>query len=168
MARPYSIDLRERVIAAVESGLSARRGGGAVRCGGEHGHQLGAAASLDRQRGPGQMGGHKPKAIAGRAPRLAVAAGQRDGLHLAGPGGRTRRARPEGRLSLGMDIRARGEAELQKKACSPANRIVLTSRGGERSGGSIRGGLILPAWFSSTRPGPRPTWRRCAAGGRVR
>ena len=31
-------------------------------------------------------------------------------------------------------------------------------------GGPIRTGSIRGAWCSSTRPGPRPTWPRCAAG----
>lgn len=66
MARPYSIDLRERVVAAVEEGgLSRRRAA----------LQFGVAIStaikwVERYRAtgsvaPGQMGGHKPKAIRG-------------------------------------------------------------------------------------------------------
>ena len=38
------------------------------------------------------------------------------------------------------------------------------SRAGARSGWPIRAASIPPAWCSSTRPGPRPTWRRCADG----
>jgi putative transposase len=64
MAKPLSIDLRERVIAAVEEeGLS--RHAAAARFG------IGASTAIDwvrrfRETGsaaPGQMGGHKPKAI---------------------------------------------------------------------------------------------------------
>jgi transposase len=63
MAKPYSIDLRERVVSAVEGGLSrheaARRFG------------IGVSTAIDwvrrfRETGsvaPGQMGGHKPRAI---------------------------------------------------------------------------------------------------------
>ncbi len=66
MARPYSMDLRERVVAAVEQeGVSRRQA--AARFG------LGIATVIAwvrrfRQRGsvaPGQMGGHKPRAIRG-------------------------------------------------------------------------------------------------------
>jgi transposase len=66
MARPYSIDLRERVVAAVEKGGLSRRRAAA---------QFGVGISTVivwvrrfRKTGslaPGQMGGHKPKAIAG-------------------------------------------------------------------------------------------------------
>jgi transposase len=66
MGRPYSLDLRERVVAAVEkSGIPRRRAA----------TQFGVGISTviawvrrSRETGsvaPGKMGGHKPKAIAG-------------------------------------------------------------------------------------------------------
>ena len=66
MGRPYSMDLRERVVAAVEQdGLS--RSQAAARFG------LGISTVIDwvrrfRETGsvaPGQMGGHRPKKIVG-------------------------------------------------------------------------------------------------------
>ncbi len=66
MGRPYSLDLRERVVAAVEKdGMSRRRA--AAQFG------VGISTAINwvrrlRQTGsvaPGKMGGHKPKAIAG-------------------------------------------------------------------------------------------------------
>ena len=66
MAKPYSMDLRERVVAAVEEeGLS--RNEAAARFG------IGISTAINwvsrfRQTGsvaPGQMGGHKPRAISG-------------------------------------------------------------------------------------------------------
>jgi putative transposase len=66
MGRPYSLDLRERVVAAVEKGGISRRRAAA---------QFGVGIStvitwVKRFRAtgtvaPGKMGGHKPKAIAG-------------------------------------------------------------------------------------------------------
>jgi transposase len=66
MARPYSIDLRERVVDAVERGGLSRRQA-AARFG------VGVSTVITwvrrfRETGgvaPGQMGGHRPKAIAG-------------------------------------------------------------------------------------------------------
>jgi transposase len=66
MAKPYSMDLRERVVAAVmEGGLSRRQAAA----------HFGVAVStaikwVDRYRetgsaAPGKMGGHKPKKITG-------------------------------------------------------------------------------------------------------
>jgi putative transposase len=66
MGNPYSVDLRERVVRAVEAeGLSRRRA--AVRFGVSYSaaiewvkrHRLTGSVK------PGQMGGHKPKAISG-------------------------------------------------------------------------------------------------------
>ena len=66
MGRPYSIDLRERLVAAVEAGISRNRA--AKQFG------VGVSTAINwvrrlRETGsvaPGQMGGHKPKAISGR------------------------------------------------------------------------------------------------------
>ena len=66
MGRPYSLDLRERVVAAVEKGGMSRR-----RAAGQFGVGLSTAITWVRRLretgsvAPGKMGGHKPKAIAG-------------------------------------------------------------------------------------------------------
>ena len=51
-----------------------------------------------------------------------------------------------------------------KKPCSPANRIARMSHAAACNGAAIRTGLTRRVWSLSTRPGPRPTWHRCAAG----
>jgi len=66
MARPYSMDLRERVVGAVEEG-GLSRNEAAARFG------IGISTAINWVRrfkdtgsvAPGQMGGHKPKAIRG-------------------------------------------------------------------------------------------------------
>ena len=65
MGKPYSVDLRKRVVAAVEGGMSrnqvAKRFGVAISTAigwMQRVEQTGSVA-------PGQMGGHKPKAISG-------------------------------------------------------------------------------------------------------
>lgn len=66
MGKPYSMDLRERVVGAVErEGLSRRQA--AARFGVSYSSAI-AWVSRYRRTGsvaPGQMGGHKPKKIAG-------------------------------------------------------------------------------------------------------
>ena len=165
MGKPYSIDLRERVVAAVvEGGLSRNRA--AAQFG------VGISTAINWVRrfqetgsvAPGKIGGYRPKAIVGRASRLAFAADEGEGLHPARAGRRAGRARAQGRLPDDVELRPCREAELQKKASPPASGIVLTSRDGGRSGRTIKLGSILPAWSSSTRPGPRPTWRRSGDG----
>jgi transposase len=65
MGKPYSVDLRRRVVAAIEAGMSrnqaARQFGVAISTAigwMQRVEQTGSVA-------PGQMGGHKPKAISG-------------------------------------------------------------------------------------------------------
>src|SRR5919106_2168434 len=66
MGKPYSVDLRERVVAAVEQEGMSRRAAAA-----RFGVSYSAAiewVKRHRQTGslkPGQMGGHRPKKIAG-------------------------------------------------------------------------------------------------------
>jgi putative transposase len=67
MGKPYSNDLRERVVAAVESGGLSRHQAAAL-------FGVGVSTAINwvrrmRETGsvaPGQMGGHKPKSISGR------------------------------------------------------------------------------------------------------
>ena len=65
MARPYSIDLRERVVSAAESGETCRsvgkRFGVAVSCVVKWRQRYLRTVSV----APGQMGGHRPRLIAG-------------------------------------------------------------------------------------------------------
>ena len=65
MTRPYSLDLRERVVSAAESGESCRsvaaRFGVAVSTVVKWSQRYRATGGVV----PGQMGGHKPKAIRG-------------------------------------------------------------------------------------------------------
>ena len=66
MGRPYSVDLRERVVAAVEKGGTSRR-----RAATQFGVGITTVINWVRRSretgsvAPGKMGGHKPKAIAG-------------------------------------------------------------------------------------------------------
>ena len=163
-----SIDLRKRVVAAVVSGgLSLQSGGRAVR-GGASARRLDwvRAARETGSIAPSKIGGYRPKAISGDT-ATGCCSGPRRRLHAARAGRRTGRARPEGRLPFGVGVRSRREAQLQKKAWWLANAIVPTSHGGGRSGQDIKIASRLSAWSSSTRPGPGPTWRRCAVGRRV-
>ena len=85
MGKPYSLDLRERVVAAVEKGgLSRRRA--AVH------FDVGISTVIlwvrrFRESGsvaPAQMGGHKPKAIRGEHRTWLLARAQEKGFTLRG------------------------------------------------------------------------------------
>jgi putative transposase len=65
MGKPYSLDLRKRVVAAIEGGLSRNRA--AKQFGVAISTAIGWMQRLDQTGSvaPGQMGGHKPKTISG-------------------------------------------------------------------------------------------------------
>ena len=65
MGKPYSLDLRNRVVAAIEGGMSRNRA--AKQFGVAISTAIGWMQRLDETGSvaPGQMGGHKPKAISG-------------------------------------------------------------------------------------------------------
>src|SRR5262245_50669422 len=120
MGRPYFLDLRERVAAAVEKGGMSRRRAAASLALPSVRSSIGSSvcgrpAALRQARWVGTSLRRR------RAPRLAVATGQGGRLHLALARRRVRRARPESRLPLGLELRAHREAQLQKKASPPAN-----------------------------------------------
>ena len=65
MGKPYSVDLRRRVVAAIDAGISrnqaARQFGVAISTAIGWMQRVEQTGSI----APGQMGGHKPKAISG-------------------------------------------------------------------------------------------------------
>src|SRR5262245_15308600 len=164
MGKPYSMDLRARVVAAVEGGLSrneaARRFDIAIS----------TAINWVRRKAEtgnvtlGQMGGHKPRSIRGEHEAWLLERIKQGDYTLRGL------VTELGARGLKVDYRSvwtlcpRAGSELQKKPRWPASRIVPTSREGARNGVSIRTGSMPAAWSSSMRPGPRPTWRRCGDG----
>ena len=168
MGRAYSIDLRERVVAAVETGgLSCHRAAA----------QFGVGVStairwVERLRNtgsvaPSKIGGYKPRAIAGEHRTWLLTRIKEKDFTLLGLVGEL--------VERGLKVDYRSvwtfvhdeKLSFKKKAWWLANATVLTSHAGGRNGSSTRTALILPAWSSSTRPGPGPTWRRCAAGRRA-
>ena len=167
MARPLSIDLRERAVAAVlEGGLSRHRAAA----------QFGVAASTVinwvrrfEETGSvtsGQMGGHKPKAIAGEHHAFLVQRIRKREFTLRGL------VAELAERGLKVDYRSvwnfvhAEKLSFKKKPSSPVNVIAPTSHGGEPSGCSIKAGSIRNAWSSLMRHGPRPIWRRSEDGRR--
>jgi transposase len=65
MGKPYSLDLRKRVVAAIKGGMS--RNQAAKQFGVAISTAIGWMQRVDKTGSiaPGQMGGHKPKAISG-------------------------------------------------------------------------------------------------------
>ena len=171
MAKPYSMDWRERVVSAVERDGMSRHAAAA-----RYGVAISTAIRWVRRGratgsvAPGQMGGHRLGILSGVKRDWLLERTARDftlreaPLHAARTGRRAGDTRGEGRLCSGLAVRPRRGAELQKKACCPPHSCGPRSPNGASNGRSIRADLIRAASSSSTKPGPRPTWRRYAAG----
>ena len=154
MARPYSNDLRERVVAAVlEDGLSCHRAA----------KRFGVAASTAinwvrrlRETGavaPGQIGGHRPRTIRGEHEAwLAARIRDRDftlrGLvaELAG------RGLAADYWAVWTFVHEQGLSH-KKRRWSPVSRTVPMSRAAARNGAPTNRASTRAASSSSTKPG---------------
>lgn len=167
MGKPYSLDLRKRVVAAIEGGMSRNRA--AKQFGVAISTAIGWMQRLDETGSvaPGQMGGHKPKAISGEH---AVWLSQRiknDDFTLRGL------VAELGRRGLKVDYHSVWDFVHAEKLS------FKKKRGGWRTGSSRRGaaarsmdqisrsGSKLSGWSSTTKPGPGQTWRPCGDGRRA-
>ena len=135
MARPYSLDLRERVVAQVAGGLSCHEVAdlndlvpSTVVKWSQRVRETGSAAAKP-------MGGKRPYLLEEQRDWLLARIAGEAGSDAACPsrraGGRAGRGRLV-RYALAL-LEARGH-QLQKKPCTPASRIALTSRAGGSAG----------------------------------
>ena len=139
MGKPYSVDLRERAVAAVlKGGLSRRKA--AVQ------FAVAMSTVIDwvkryEETGrlePGQMGGHKPKAIRDEHEAFLTKRVREGAFTLRGSGARTRRPRPQGRLPVGVELRSSREAQLQKRIARPVRKGAVLRLAADQSASSIR------------------------------
>jgi transposase len=157
MARAYSLDLRERVVGAVAAGQSCRAVAAtfgvsvaSVVKWSQRFRSTGSAAAF-------KVGGRRPFALAGERRWLLARIAEEPDLTLRAIAAELAERGIQVSYFAVWHFFEHEGISFKKKACTPASRIGPTSRGGARSGRSIRESLIRPAWSSSTRPGPRPT-----------
>jgi transposase len=159
MPRPYSVDLRERVLRAHEAGEGSQRVL-AARFGVSVGAVCNwlAAARSEGRRGPRPHGGGR-RALGGADPRaLAALVDEQSDATLAQYAARLAECAGGGRPSLAAVCRALARLGLpRKKPCTRASKDARTSQRRARAGGP----RYARAW---TRPGScswtRPAWTR--------
>jgi transposase len=157
MARPYSQDLRDRVVAAVAScrpcrAVAARFGVSAASVvkWSQRWRATGSAAAKP-------MGGRRPLRLAGERAWLLARMTEKPDLTLRAVVAELAERGTPASYGAVWRFLAREGISFKKKACTPASRIALTSPDGGRGGRCIRAGLTRGAWCSSTKLGPRPT-----------
>lgn len=136
MARPLSMDLRERVLEAVEGGSSrcaaAERFGLSASCAIKLMQRWNETGSLE----PGQMGGHKEHALAAHAERVRALVQARpdltiDELHAQ----LTRDGIAVGRSAVGRFLQHLGLTRKKRRSMRPS-RAARTSPKRAPSGGN--------------------------------
>ena len=157
MPRPYSQDLRDRVVASVASGRSRRATAKmfsvsvatVVRWSQRFG-RTGSSAAL-------AMGGRRPHRLAGRRDWLLARIAEKPDLTL--------RALLAELAADGVKVShgalwaffAREGITFKKRPCTPVSRTAPILPAGASGGRNTRVGLRPDGWSLSTKPGPRPT-----------
>lgn len=156
MGSPYSLDLRERVVAAVAAGMSCSQAAELYQIGrstairwAKRKAETGSPAALP-------MGGKKPFALAEQEEWIRGRVAEKPDIT-----GRELLAELTGR---GIDVSDYAvwhfldRAGLSfKKHCTPLNRIVPMSPEGGSNGDSGRARYPQGAWSSLMKPGRKPT-----------
>lgn len=157
MAKPYSMDLRERAMARLAAGESSGVVAAALNIAVSSVIKWAARERRFGSVAPGRMGGHRPFAISGEH-RLFVLRQISEALAARGL-----KVHP----ATVARFLARERKSFKKKPFSPPSRSGLTWHAGAGDGSIIATGSTRAALSSSTKPGSRPTWRRYAAGVRA-
>lgn len=157
MPRPYSQDLRDRVVRSVSGGRSRRATArmfsvsvATVVRWSQRFRTTGSAAAL-------AMGGHRPQRLASWRDWLLARIAEKPDLTLRAI--RAELAADGIKVSHGAlwAFFAREGITFKKRSCTPASRTAPTSPAGASDGSNTRAGLTPNAWSLSTRPGPRRT-----------
>ena len=157
MARPYSQDLRDRVVGSVASGRTCRATAAlfgvsvaSVVKWSQRWRASGSAAAKP-------MGGRRAlRLTAERAWLLARIAEKPDLTLRAVVAELAERGTPASYRAVWRFFKHEG-ITFKKKLCTPASRIAPKSPAAGPDGRRIRAGLTPGVWCSSTRPGPRLT-----------
>jgi transposase len=159
MPKPYSQDLRDRVIAAVERGEMSRRA--AARR-----YEISESVAIkwlerlerDGSREPVGHGGHRASKLMPHREFLEAARAERPDITLQALCDRLLAERGvKADTSMMSRFFRRIGVTFKKRLSSRKSRIARTSDAIARAGEPIRGSLTPSAWFSSTKPGRRPT-----------
>ena len=156
MARPYSKDLRDRVVGSVAGGRSCRATaalfGVSVASVVKWSQRYRATGSAAAYR----MGGRRPRRLTGERDWLLARIAEKPDLTLRAVVAELATRGLAASYGAVWRFFAR-EGITFKKSLHAASKTAPTSPAGGPGGRNIRAGLIPSAWCSSTRPGPRPT-----------
>ena len=158
MPKPYSQDLRDRVIDAVKRGEMSRRA--AARR-----YEISESVAIkwlerverDGSREPVGHGGHRASKLMPHRDFLEAARAEKSDVTLQALCDRLSAERGvKADTSMMSRFFRRIGVTVKKRPCSRASRIAQTSAATANDGEPIRGSSTLGGWSSSMKPGPRP------------
>ena len=157
MAKPYSQDLRERMVRAVLAGQSRREVARMFDVSASCMIKLMQRVDATSNCRPRKFGGHKHYALAEQEDKVRALPAETPDLTITEL---WQKITALG-IRVGRSAVARFLLHLQltfkKKPCMPPSRNARTSRRPAPLGVRCRKALILKGLYLSTRPGPRPT-----------
>ena len=166
MPKPCSLELRERVVDAVELGASRR----------EAAEWFDVSASsaikwMQRRRATGSIApkpsGGSISPLEAHAAFLFVLIARQPDLTLDEIVGGDAQAKDRRQPQRGVALFSAAQNQRQKKACGRRSKSAPTWRAHGGVGCASKACLTQPDWCFSTRPPPRPTWCGFAAAVRV-
>jgi transposase len=159
MPKPFSQDLRNRVIDAVEKGgMSCRAAARRYEVSESTAIKWLERYRRDGSRGPVGHGGHRPSVLMPHREFLEAARAEKSDVTLQKLCDRVRSEKGvKADTSMMSRFFRRIGVTLKKRRSSRANETERTSAGIGRAGEPIRAASIRPASSLSTRPGPKPT-----------
>ena len=161
MAKPYSMDLRERAMRRVAAGESARSVAAVLKVSVSSVIKWAQRLRRTGSVAPGKMGGHRSLRVSGEHRTWLL-------VRVAGDPNVTLRGLARELGERGITVChgtvgrfLRREDQSFKKTVFPAEQLRPKLA---RHRARIKTRWIKAVWSSSTRPGSKPTWRRCVAG----
>ena len=165
MAKPLSMDLRERAVERVLRGESVRVVAVALGISPASVVRWSQRLRVTGSAAPSKMGGNRPAKIVGEHRLWLVQRIDAGGFTLRGL------VAELAERGLKVDYRTMWKfvhglgLSYKKRPSRQANGSGRTLLAAAPAGSSTRAGSTPSTWCSWTRRGPKPTWRRFAAGG---
>jgi transposase len=159
MAKPYSQDLRDRVLDAVDKeGMSRRAAADRFGIGESSAIRWIRRLTEAGSRMPAGAGGHRVSKLAPHRAFIEAALAEQSDLTQQALCDRLLAERGvKADTSMMSRFLRREGITFKKRRWSRVSKPARTSRATASDGANLKGGSILPGSCSSTRPGPRPT-----------
>ena len=153
MGRPYSLDLRERVVTSMAAGMSGQKAAQHFSISESSALRWARRARETGSPNAKPMGGTRPFVLEAHRSWITARLTEKPDLTLRALAAELKARGAGGSAFAVWSIVADAGLSFKKKARTPASKTGPMSRVGASSGNNTRTRLTQSAWSSSTRPG---------------